>query len=91
MPLDPIELSTGESPRNTPNFIDENPNQEMVREGLDVSENELRDAADDEYGIDPSLPLANEIGESDDDLSPEVAAIHEIGVPDDDDDDEAIG
>jgi hypothetical protein len=87
MTLDPIELTTGESPRNTPNFIDENPNQEMVLEGLEASENELRDAADDEYGIDPSLPLTNEFADGEDEISPEVAAIHEIDVPEDEEDD----
>ena len=81
MPLDPIELAHGISPKNTPNFIDENPNLESFNEGLEVSESERRDAADDEFGLDPSLPLSDGIGENED-VAPEIAAIHEVHVAD---------
>ena len=77
MPLDPIELAGGESPRNTPEFIDENPNRDLVMEGMEESENELREAAEEEYGLDPSLPVSDELLEDDEIVAPEIAAIHE--------------
>ncbi len=81
MPLDPVELADGESPRNTPEYIDENPNLELVREGMEVSEDELREAADDEFGEDPSLPVSDD---DEDEFAPEIAAIHgEKADPDD--------
>ncbi len=82
MPLEPIELSGGTSPRNTPEFIDENPNRDLIEEGLEVSENERREAAEEEYGLDPSLPVGDELPDGED-ASPEIAAIHEIHVDDD--------
>lgn len=85
MPLDPIELDHGDSPQNTPPFIDENPERDLVQQGLDASEDELRDAADDEFGVDPDAPLLDDIGDEDADLAPEVVAIHEDRVPIDDD------
>ena len=60
MPLDPVELAGGESPRNTPDFIDENPNRDLVLEGMEVSEDERRDVADEVYGEDPSLPISDD-------------------------------
>lgn len=81
MPLDPIEVETGDSLRNTPQFLDENPNRDMVATGLNASENELRDAADEEFGTDPSLPIEAEVFEDDDELAPEVAAMHEFTPP----------
>ena len=77
MPLDPVELAGGESPRNTPEFIDENPNRDLVMEGMEESENELREAAEEEYGLDPSLPVSDELLEDDEIVAPEIAAIHE--------------
>ena len=75
MPLDPVELAGGESPRNTPEFIDENPNRDLVLEGMEVSEDERRDVADDVYGEDPSLPISDD-EEENDEISPEISAIH---------------
>ena len=75
MPLDPVELAGGESPRNTPDFIDENPNRDLVLEGMEVSEDERRDVADEVYGEDPSLPISDD-EEEDDEISPEISAIH---------------
>ena len=86
MPIDPIETNHGDSPQNTPNFIDENPDRDLIREGMNASEDELRDAADDEYGVDPDAPILDDIPDTDLDVAPEVAAIHEIQVPIDDDD-----
>ncbi len=86
MPLDPVELATGQSPQNTPNFIDENPNADLVREGMNVSEDELRDAADDEYGVDPDAPILDDIKDEDADIPPEISAMHEESIPIDDDD-----
>jgi len=73
MPLDPVELAGGESPRNTPEYIDENPNRELIMEGMEVSEDERREAADEAYGEDPSLPVSDE---DDDEIAPEISAIH---------------
>ena len=75
MPLDPVELAGGESPRNTPEFIDENPNRDLVLEGMEVSEDERRDVADEVYGEDPSLPISDD-EEENDEISPEISAIH---------------
>lgn len=86
MPIDPVETDNGESPSNLPNFIDENPNRDLVREGMNASEDELRDAADEEFGTDPDAPLLDDIPDEDLDVAPEVAAIHEIDAPIDDGD-----
>jgi hypothetical protein len=74
MPLDPVELAGGDSPRNTPEYIDENPNRDLIQEGLDISEDERREAANEVYGEDPSLPISDE---DDDEFAPEISAIHE--------------
>jgi hypothetical protein len=74
MPLDPVELAGGESPRNTPEYIDENPNRDLILEGMEVSEDERREAAAEVYGDDPSLPVSDE---DDDEFAPEISAIHE--------------
>jgi hypothetical protein len=74
MPLDPVELADGDSPRNTPEYIDENPNRDLIQEGLDISEDERREAANEVYGEDPSLPISDE---DDDEFAPEISAIHE--------------
>jgi hypothetical protein len=81
MPLDPIETDTGESPRNTPEFLDENPNRDMIMEGMNESEEERREAADDEFGLDPSLPVDAEISDEEEDVASEVAAMHEFLPP----------
>lgn len=83
MPLDPVELATGESPRNTPEYIDENPNRDLVLEGMEASEDEQRDAADELFGEDPSLPVSDDLDELEDDVAPEIAAIHLDRIPDD--------
>lgn len=82
MPLDPVELASGPSPRNTPEFIDENPNRDLIREGMELSEEERREAAEDLYGADPSLPVSDEMDDPDDEVAPEIAAIHFERVPD---------
>lgn len=73
MPLDPVELAGGESPRNTPEYLDENPNRDLILEGMEVSEDERREAAAEVYGEDPSLPVSDE---DDDEFAPEISAIH---------------
>ncbi len=83
MPLDPVELATGESPRNTPEFIDENPNRDLVLAGVNASDDEQRDAADDVFGEDPSLPVSDDADDFDDEVAPEIAAIHIERAPDD--------
>jgi hypothetical protein len=83
MPLDPVELSNGDSPRNTPEFIDENPNRDLILEGMAASEDEQRDTAEEIFGADPSLPVSDDADDFDDEVAPEVAAIHLERVPDD--------
>jgi hypothetical protein len=83
MPLDPIETATGDSPRNTPEFIDENPNRDLVLEGMDLSDEERREAAADVYGEDPSLQVSDELDGGDDEVAPEIAAMHYDQVPED--------
>ncbi len=73
MPLDPVELAGGNSPRNTPEYIDENPNRDLILEGMEVSEDERREAAAEVYGEDPSLPISDD---DDDEYAPEISAIH---------------
>jgi hypothetical protein len=48
---------------------------------MDVSEDELREAADDVYGEDPSLPVSEETDDLPDDFAPEVDAMHEERRP----------
>lgn len=79
MPLDPIELADGDSPRNTPEYLDENPNRDLIMEGLEVSEEERREAANDVFGEDPSLPISDD---DESDFAPEIAAIHGEKVDD---------
>lgn len=83
MPLDPVEIAGGESPRNTPEFIDENPNRDLILEGMAVSEDEQRDAVEEEFGADPSLPVSDETDDLDEEIAPEVAAMHMENVPED--------
>lgn len=79
MPLDPIELADGEFPRNTPEYIDENPNRDLILEGMEISEDERREAANEMFGEDPSLPISDDDGEE---FAPEISAIH-VGKADD--------
>ncbi len=81
MPLEPIELAHGDSPRNTPDYIDENPNRDLILEGMEVSENERREAVEDEYGLDPSLPDSEDLDDTE--VAPEISAIHETHSTDD--------
>jgi len=87
MSFDPLEIEAGDNRENQPEYTDENPNLELIRQGMEVSESERRDAADDEFGLDPSLPISDEYPDGDE-MAPEIAAIHEEIVPLDDEDDE---
>lgn len=73
MPLDPVELADGDSPRNTPEYLDENPNRDLIMEGMEISEDERREAAAEVFGEDPSLPVSDE---GEEDFAPEISAIH---------------
>lgn len=53
---------------------------DLIQEGLDLSEEERREAADDVYGEDPSLPISDD---DESEYAPEIAAIHGAD-PDDD-------
>lgn len=81
MPIDPVDTDTRDLRPNLPEYIDENPNRDLIEEGMDVSEDERREAADDVYGEDPSLPVSEETDELDDDFAPEVNAMHEDKRP----------
>lgn len=95
-PIDPVE-TTRVDPRNSmaPPYVDEDPNGALVELGLDVAEDEARDAVADDY--EASARLSDDSSEELDDIdyessegaaiSPEVAAMHEETVPEDDEDD----
>lgn len=78
-----------------PPYVDEDPNEEMVEQGLEIAENETRDAVLSDYEADalqsedPSEALDDIDYESSEGaaISPEVAAMHEESVPEDEDDD----
>lgn len=85
-PIDPVTHATAD-PRSpmAPPYIDEDPTLALVEEGLDVAENEARDAVADDYEAsaldsdDPDAELDDiDFAASDDeDGAPEIAAIHE--------------
>ena len=60
MPIDPVDTDARDLRPNLPDFLDENPNRDLIMEGMEVSENERRDAAADVYGEDPSLPVSDD-------------------------------
>lgn len=81
MPIDPVELASGESPRNTPEFIDENPNRDLILEGMDLAEEERREAIEDitdDSGED-DFPMLSD--DDDEEVAPEIAAIHRDHSP----------
>lgn len=50
MPIDPVQpASSVQQNPMAPPYVDEDPNAEMVKKGLDVAENEKRDAVVDSY------------------------------------------
>lgn len=78
-----------------PPYVDEDPNQALVEQGVDEAENELREAVADDY--EASARLSDDADEELDDIdfaatdgesgeAPEVAAIHEDSIlPEDED------
>lgn len=77
-----------------PPYVDEDPDMEMVEQGLETAENETRDAVADAY--EASARLSDEPQESLDDIdftegeeastTPELAAMHVETIPTDDED-----
>ena len=97
-PIDPATPASAD-PRSpmAPPYVDENPNLALVEEGLDVAENEIRDAVADEY--EAAARLSDEPEENLDDIdftaaedpssaTAELAAMHEEFIPYGDDDSE---
>lgn len=83
-PIDPVK-AVPESPHSpmAPPWSDENVNLDLVREGLEAADNELRDAVSDEY--EEEALEEDDVAESLDDIdrdddesdgSPEVGAMH---------------
>ena len=58
---------------DVPNFINENPQLEAVNLGLNIAENERREAAS---GVDPFIDETDGL-QGDEPVAPEVAALHE--------------
>lgn len=86
MPIDPVEpASPNPKPPMAPPFVDENPNLASVQDGLNVAENERREAVADAY--EATARQSDEAEESLDDIdydddqnsrtAPELDAIHE--------------
>lgn len=81
MPIDPVQPARGDSPRNTPPFINEDPNLEAVNYGLEAAENELREAS---YAASDDPEAEDLSGEEIDGrvpVAPEIAAMHEEDAP----------
>lgn len=86
-PIDPVEVvPTHARQPMAPPFVDENDPLELVREGLDTAENELRDAVTDEYekeavADDDAEEFLDDIDHDDGfdgDQSPEMSALHTL-------------
>lgn len=86
-PIDPVTIASAD-PRSpmAPPYVDEDPNLELVKQGLDEAENETREAIADDYETnallsdDPEGELDDiDFTESDDGSEPpEISAMHEI-------------
>jgi len=86
-PIDPVTIASAD-PRSpmAPPYVDEDPNLELVQQGLDEAENEAREAIADDYETrallsdDPEGELDDiDFAESDErSESPEISAMHEI-------------
>ncbi|MES2661416.1 MAG: hypothetical protein V4689_22540 [Verrucomicrobiota bacterium] len=83
-------------PPMAPPYVDENPNLELVEEGLAEADNETREAVADGYEADARLSnepeeVLNDIDfatAEDESSDPEVDAIHEEFIPVDDEGEE---
>ena len=90
-PKNPSRGAPSPLPAAGPPYVNEEPNLEMVRQGLDEAEDETREAMADVYEqrarrSDESEDSLNDIdfteGE-DESTSPELAAMHEESIPED--------
>jgi len=93
-PIDPVTPASAD-PRSpmAPPYVDEDPGLALVEEGLDVAEDETREAVADDY--EASARESDDVDEELDDIdftsgdsdeAPEIAAMHEESIPDDDED-----
>jgi hypothetical protein len=92
-PIDPAQAvpPTRKSP-TAPPYVDEEPNISLVEQGMEVAEDETRDAVADAY--EASARLNQDPGESLDDIdyveaeedetAPELAAMHVETIPEED-------
>ncbi|QJE95667.1 hypothetical protein [Luteolibacter luteus] len=93
-PIDPVKpVPSTRSSSAAPPYVDEDPNITLVEQGLEVAEDETRDAVADAY--EEGARSSDDPSESMDDIdfteaeepsvSPELAAMHEDSLPLDED------
>ncbi|MFD0893765.1 hypothetical protein KBB96_10105 [Luteolibacter ambystomatis] len=88
-PIDPAKEVPEKQPTGmAPPYVDEDPNEALVEEGLDVAEDEAREAAADDFEANARLSDEEDLAGEEDfedekpsSLPPEVAALHEEGDP----------
>jgi hypothetical protein len=92
-PIDPVQAvpPTRKSP-TAPPYVDEEPNISLVEQGMEVAEDETRDAVADAY--EASARLSDESADSLDDIDyveaeestmpPELSAMHVETIPEED-------
>ena len=92
-PIDPAEgIPPTRKSATAPPYVDEEPNISLVEQGLEVAEDEIRNAVADAY--EEGALQSAEAGESLDDIdymetedesvAPELAAMHEESIPEED-------
>lgn len=93
-PIDPVTPASAD-PRSpmAPPYVDEDPGLALVQEGMNVAEDEIRDAVADDYEAtareseDPDEELDDiDFTSGDAEEAPEIAAMHEETIPQDDED-----
>ena len=92
-PIDPAQAvpPTRKSP-TAPPYVDEEPNISLVEQGMEVAEDETRDAVADAYEASArlnadaadSLDDIDYVEAEDESVAPELAAMHEESIPQED-------
>ncbi|WP_035609329.1 hypothetical protein [Haloferula sp. BvORR071] len=96
-PIDPVQVIPSTRKASTaPPYVDEDPNISLVEQGLEVAEDETRDAVADAYeasalrnGSEDATDAMNDIDyveAEDSSEAPELAAMHEESIPLEDED-----
>ncbi len=91
-PINPVNFAS-EDPRSSmaPPYVDDDPNMESVREGMDLAEDETRELVADEYealardgdDVAETLDDIDHTLEDGGDEAPELEAIHTLGRDED--------